>query len=410
MIKGLVGFPLKHSFSYLIHPFFSSNKYQNFELDNEQFHKFMTDKNFDAINVTHPYKEQVMKYLDIIDKSAQNIGCVNTVVKKGNKLIGYNSDALGFKYLIESSNISLNDMNVYILGSGGSAKTVSSVLNEMSINWKIVSRNSFDDMISYDDLYSEAAFVNVIINATPIGMHPKDDGVIIDCSKFNNLKVVIDLIYNPINTNLLQQSKDLNIIGINGLKMLVAQAKYASEIFDDVKIKDELIETVSNKLLNDQTNYVLIGMSCVGKSTLASMLADKLKRKKISTDNEIVTFYGKSINEIFKEKGENFFRKLEAMIIEKYYQQNGLVIDCGGGIVLSENTMKKLRYNGKIIWIKRDINKIDINENDRPLVKNVEDHQRLYNERYKLYNRYADLIIENNSSIEDAIEEIISKI
>ena len=276
MDYGLIGKKLGHSFSKTIHESIMNYEYILKELNEEELDSFMKEKDFKAINVTIPYKHEVIKYLDELDDSVKKIGACNVVVNKDGYLSGYNSDYFGLKSLIHKNSIVVKDKKCLILGSGGTSKTAYWVLKDLEAKEIIfVSRSKKEGCITYDEAY-ELSDVNIIVNTTPKGMYPNNDELIIDISKFDKLEGVVDVIFNPLRTRLIEQAISKGIKNAGGLYMLVAQAVKAIEYFKDIKLDEKNIDEVYLKLLKEKENVVLIGMPGCGKSTIAKELKGKL--------------------------------------------------------------------------------------------------------------------------------------
>lgn len=404
---GLIGEKLSHSFSKLIHERLANYCYDLIEIPKMQLDTFMKKHEFSAINVTIPYKEAVMPYLDFIDESARKIGSVNTIINKNGKLYGYNTDYMGFSYTLQKRNIVLKDKTVLIMGSGGTCKTVFAVAKNLEAKEILIaSRKSSADTISYEDAIKRKE-IQVIINASPVGMFPNNDDKPIDLCRFKKLEAVVDVIYNPLKTKLLLQAEKLCINNANGLLMLVAQAKFAVEYFLDSKIPNEKIDEIYTSLCKEQSNLVLIGMPSCGKSVLARLAADSLDRVYIDMDKIIVENENMPIADIFALKGEPYFRKLESSLAAELSKRNSLIISTGGGIIKSKESMDRLRQNGVIGFIDRPIDKLLIG-NGRPLSNSSEKIKQLYSERYSSYKSESDFTLQNDKSLEFALENLIT--
>lgn len=405
MEYGLIGEKLGHSFSKIIHESISNYKYELKELSLEELDIFMKSKDFKAINVTIPYKEKVIPYLDEISNEAKRIGAVNTIINVDGKLYGYNTDYYGLKYLIEKENINLLNKNALILGSGGTSKTAKALLTDLGVN-KIyqASRKETNEFISYDNIYD--LDIDFIINTTPVGMYPNNKDRLIDLSKFNNLCGVIDCIYNPLNSNLILDAKSKKIPSAGGLLMLVVQAVYAKKYFLNEELDVGAINTAYNKLLNLKRNIVLIGMPSCGKTTIGEILSKKLNMDLIDIDTLIEQEINMDIKTYIESNGEKAFRDIESMIVYNESIKGGRIISTGGGVILREENMHYLKQNGIIVFIDRDLSLL-IPTNSRPLSNNKIDLEKRYNERTDLYNNYSDLTIKNNNDINDSINDIL---
>ena len=327
---GLLGRKLSHSYSPQIHSFLGPYSYQLFEKEPEEIEDFLRNSGFTGINVTIPYKRQVIPYLDVLSPTAKKIGSVNTIIRKPDgTLLGHNTDYFGFASMVAHSGLSVTGKKVLILGSGGASCTAEEVLKELGAEVIIVSRSGKNN---YETIHthSDAA---VIVNATPVGMYPNTGVSPVDLSFFPRLEGVLDLIYNPARTQLLLDAEKIGITAENGLWMLIAQAKEASEYFTGSRIDDCCIQKIHDSLQHQMQNIILVGMPGCGKSTIGKQLAETLEKSFVDTDEEIIHLSGKSIPEIFSEDGEETFRQLETRVLESLGKQSGLVIATGGGCV-----------------------------------------------------------------------------
>ncbi|MBQ8733967.1 MAG: shikimate dehydrogenase [Anaerotignum sp.] len=407
MRYGLIGEKLGHSFSKIIHEQLADYTYDLIPLTREELDKFMTEKQFSALNVTIPYKETVIPYLDEIDAHAQKIGAVNTVVNRNGKLTGYNTDFYGFRYMLLNNGIDVKNKKALVLGKGGASKAVLAVLEELGAKEILtVYYKENPKTITYDECYANHSDAEIIVNTTPVGMYPKADDCPIDLSRFPDLSGVADVVYNPLRTQLIVEAEKRGINAAGGLEMLVAQAKYAVEIFLDTKIADSRIDEINADLVKERSNLVLIGMSGGGKTILGRKAAEILGKIFVDTDEEIVKRIGMPIADFFTKEGEPAFRKIETEVLHELSSQNNLVISTGGGIVKNPLNVEYLKRNGRIIWLKRDAELLQ-SGNGRPLAPNTAATLKLYEERLPLYTAAAEAIAENNGTAEEGLEAII---
>lgn len=246
---GLIGEKLSHSYSKPIHERLADYSYEILPLRKEEFSVFMEEKQFLGINVTIPYKQAVIPYLYEIDSKAKEIGAVNTIVNREGKLYGYNTDFYGLLYTIEKNKILIKDKKVFVLGNGGAAKAVLAVLDYLKAGEIIIVKyKKEENTITYEEAEKNHSDVDIIINTSPVGMFPKIEDSPIDLTPFKNLNTVFDLIYNPLTTQLMKQAQLMNRKAVNGLEMLVSQAKYAAEYFLNKKISDSVIEPIHKEI------------------------------------------------------------------------------------------------------------------------------------------------------------------
>lgn len=408
MRYGLIGEKLGHSFSKIIHEQLADYTYDLIPLTREELDPFMKEKQFSALNVTIPYKETVIPYLDHVNAHAQKIGAVNTVVNRNGKLSGYNTDFYGFRYLLQKNNIDVAGKKVLVLGKGGASKAVIAVLEALGASEILtVYYKEAPETITYETCYSKHADAEIIVNTTPVGMYPKADDCPINLNKFSNLSGVADVVYNPLRTQLIVEAEKRGIPAAGGLEMLVAQAKFAVEIFLDTAIDDRRIDEINRTLLNERSNLVLIGMSGGGKTTLGRAAAEILGKTFVDTDEEIIKQIGMPIADFFKEEGEAAFRTIETEVLHALSSQNNLVISTGGGIVKNPLNVDMLKRNGRILWLKRDAELLQ-SGNGRPLAPDQAATRRLYEERLPLYTAAAETIAENNGTAEEGLSAILA--
>ena len=393
MEYGLIGEHLPHSFSKEIHEQLAPYTYDLHELRPDELDGFMKARDFRAINVTIPYKRDVIPYLDEISPSAAEIGAVNTIVNRGGRLSGYNTDMLGMEALLRRIGLDLTCKTVLILGTGGTSHTAQYVAKTMGAGRVVtVSRSGRDGSVTYDNaprLYPDAA---VILNTTPAGMFPNVDAQAIDLSLFPALQGVADVVYNPLRTQLVQQAHALGLPAEGGLYMLVGQAVAAVEIFLDRKLDVCALDKVFGAVYADKESIILTGMPGSGKTTVGRLLAEQLGRSFYDSDDEITSRTGRTPNEIIRADGEAAFRDIERDVIAALSLQPGCVIATGGGAILREENIRHLRANGRIFFLDRKPDDI-MPTDDRPLSSDRAALKQRYEERYPIYIATADAVI-----------------
>ena len=400
----LIGKTLKHSYSSKIHNLFNNSRYQLKEIDEKDLLSFLENKEFAGLNVTIPYKSLVIDSLDYIDKTASLCQNVNTVVNHDNRLYGYNSDFFGFLETLKYYNIQVKDKNCLILGTGSSSNTIKQVLQqEKAKNIFVCSRTNG---LTYRNLDSIKSKIDIIINCTPYNMYPNNQKeLLFSLDGFDKLQAVIDLVYNPLNTNLLIEAKKRKIKAISGLYMLVYQAYYSELLFGNNSINKDDVEKVFQQILLENLNVVFIGMPSSGKSKLASKLAKIMKRKWLDVDSLIEKECHMTCAKYLNRFGEKSFRQKESKVIQDIKDEKGVVISTGGGSILNDDNMYYLKENGIVIFIDKDIDSLIVNKDTRPLIKNKEELVKTYNERYPLYLKYQDMIIQDEN-----VEELMNKL
>ena len=409
MKYGLIGEKLGHSFSKEIHEMLGYYKYEIHEVAKSDIDSFMKQHDFLGINVTIPYKETVIPYLDEISAQAASIKAVNTIVNINGKLIGHNTDYFGMLALIKRNKLDVNNKKVLILGTGGTSKTAYAVLSDLGAR-QILKASIIDEpgTITYEEANTIHNDVDIIINTTPVGMYPKNDGQIIDLDNFKNVIGVIDVVYNPLRTNLVLQAKTKNLIAEGGLYMLVGQAVYAAGIFLNKEIDLNIIDEIYEKIKNDKENIVLIGMPSSGKSTIGKILSEQLNKKLIDTDELIVNKIKMSIAEYMKTHSEKEFRDIETECVKEAAKMSNVVVATGGGAILRTENVNALKQNGKLYFLKRNLELLTPTES-RPFSSDMEALKKRYTERLPIYESVCDVVIDNNNEISDAVKQILGE-
>ena len=409
MTYGLIGEKLGHSFSKEIHEQLASYTYELKELTPQELQKFFAQRSFKAINVTVPYKQAVMPYLDEISPEAQSIGAVNTIVNRDGKLCGYNTDLLGMEAMLDHHQIELKDKKVLILGSGGTAHTAYALAKKRKASQVLVVSRNGANGITYEEAYASHTDAQVIINTTPCGMYPNEEDAPLDLSPFEALEGVADAIYNPLQTNLILQAKGRGVQAAGGLYMLVAQAVFAVEFFLGCAIEPAKIDAIYRSVYSQKENIVLIGMPSCGKSTVGNRLAKQLNRPFYDTDKMIIEEYGKTPAEIIEREGEAAFRDCESKVIAQLTAEtNGAIIATGGGAILRDENVLRLKRNGKLFFIDRPLELL-ITSKDRPLSSDRALLEKRYQERYPRYCAVADKTISPAIDLEWICNEIIKE-
>lgn len=398
---GLVGRTLGHSWSVPIHRALGCEDYRLFELEPEELEGFLRREDVGGLNVTIPYKRDVMPLCDELAESARRVGSVNTIVRSPKGLMGHNTDLYGLLWAAERAGISMAGCKVVIFGSGGAslaARAAAEAQGARSIT--VISRRGPD---SYRNL-NRHADAEVLINATPVGMYPRTGDRVADPALFPRCRGVIDLIYNPRRTALLMRAEELGIPCTDGLPMLVAQAAAAEELFTGHEGDEEEVQRITARLRREMMNVVLIGMPGCGKTTVGRELARLTGRPLVDLDEEVARAAGRSIEVIFREEGEGEFRRLECEAAAKAGRESGRIIVTGGGVVKDfENNYPSLHQNGRICHLERDTFLLE--RRGRPLSLSA-DLDSMYRERLPMYRRFRDAAVVNDASPRDAAEAV----
>lgn len=393
---GLIGKKLSHSFSKEIHEKLHSQTYNLIELN--QLDSFFQEKKFNGINVTIPYKHDVIKYLDVLSESAKTTGSVNTIINNNGLLLGYNTDFDGLSYLLEYHHISLKNKTVLILGNGATSRTVYSLCTYLGAKKVYISaRNPKSQEYYFTDIdFIDSA--QIIFNATPNGMYPNNnDDILIDLSLFKKVEAVVDLVYNPLRTKLLQKAESLGVKAVNGLLMLVHQAVKSCELFHNQLFDSQTSVKIYKELLLDRLNIVLIGMPMSGKSHYSRLLSTRYQKELYDIDSKIEETFNMPISNYFSIYGETSFRTEESKAIKLVSEHHNKIISTGGGSILKEINIQFLKQNGIIIFLDAPLDFLKkCNPKNRPLLKEKNSLENLYNERYQIYKKNADIIIQKD--------------
>lgn len=398
----LIGEKLGHSYSREIHCE-NGLDYSLIEISSDELKKFFDGGEYDGFNVTIPYKKAVIPYLNELSVEARQANAVNTVLNKNGKFYGYNTDIDGMNYMITRLGLTLKDKNVLILGSGATANTAITLCRREGA--KIINTVSRSGKINYHNCY-DIKNVQIIINATPVGMYPRVDEKPIECKKFKNLIAVFDCVYNPFLTALLSDAKSLGVKYSNGLPMLVKQATLAEEIWLNKKISDDIVEKIIAKTIVDKSNLVLYGMPSSGKTSIGKLVSAVTGKEFIDTDETIKKATGKTPSELINAYGEEGFRKIESQIVKDAAKLSAKIISLGGGAVLNAENVTALERNGVLIYVKRDLSLLSVE--GRPLSK-INGVEKLYEQRKDVYENIQDAFVTNNGELNSAVNEVILK-
>ncbi len=403
---GLIGRKLGHSYSCQIHHAIADYSYDLWELEPEQLAPFLQKGDFAGVNVTIPYKQQVIPYLDDLSDTARAIGAVNTIVNRSGRLYGDNTDLAGMIALIRRLGLELHGKKVLILGTGGTSKTARAAAQQLgAAEVYRLSRSGREDAVTYEEarrLHGDAA---VLINTTPCGMYPAVEDCPLDPADFPRLEGVVDAVYNPLRTNLVLAARERGIPAQGGLYMLAAQAVYAGALFRGCQAAQADIDLAYRTVLRQVENIVLIGMPSAGKTTVGQLLARRTGKKFTDTDTLAEQRIGMTIADYFRTSGEEAFRAREQETVAEVSAVGGQIIATGGGAILRRENLTALRRNGLLVFLDRPIEQLTATV-DRPLASDREALRRRYEERYALYRAAADVYIKNDGSPEEAADQI----
>ena len=403
---GLIGHPLKHSYSCQIHRALASYDYRLWDLTPEELAPFLERREFAGINVTIPYKQQVIPYLDGLSHRARAIGAVNTIVNRDGRLLGYNTDFAGMAALLRRLGIELSGKKVLVLGTGGTSRTACAVAAEAGAAQVLrVSRSGREGAVTYEQAAERHGDAACIINTTPCGMYPAVEDCPLELDAFPGLRGVVDAVYNPLRTNLVLEARRRGIPAEGGLYMLAAQAVYASALFQGTEAAEAQIDLAYRTVLRQMENIVLIGMPSSGKTTVGRLLAARTGKAFVDTDELTEQAIGTTIADYFAAHGEDGFRDREQEAVAAAAAEGGRVIATGGGAMLRPENLTALRRSGRLFFLDRSREKL-IATADRPLSSDAEALRRRYAERYDLYCAACDVRVDGDGDAEEVAAEI----
>jgi shikimate dehydrogenase len=411
MMDGLLGKKLGHSFSPAVHKAFGNTAYRLFETDDPV--GFLSSQPFRALNVTTPYKETVLPVLEKLDDIALRTQSVNLILRENERLVGYNTDYYGLAALLRREGVSLSGKKVLILGNGGAAKTVFVLAKDQGACaiTKMVRRIKENEEILFSEI-DKVADYDIIINTTSAGMFPDNESKPpLPLDRFHKVRLLVDLIYNPLCTALMAQAKALGIPACNGLYMLIAQAKKSHELAGGNPVSDSFMEKIYRSLRKKALNIVFVGLPLSGKTLYMRKMAEMYHKTPVDTDQMIESESQTPISEIFRDHGEPFFRTLESAVIDRIYQLGNQIISTGGGMIENPEIMAKLKQNGVILFLDKDPQKIMQHDiHNRPLIQSPTDVLKLDARRRPLYEKYSDIVINVDKPKGEVVEEIEAKL
>jgi shikimate dehydrogenase len=394
---GLLGRKLGHSWSPQIHKLLCGYEYSLYEVEPENLGEFLQTTDLDGMNVTIPYKKDVVPYCTSLSPAAQSIGSVNTLVKTPDGWHGDNTDYAGFVTMTKACSLSVAGKKTLVFGTGGASLAVLAALRDMGADPIVsISRTGEDN---YENL-SRHSDGQILVNATPLGMYPNTGVSPVELDTFPRCQGVLDVVYNPLRTKLLLDAEQRHIPCQGGLTMLVAQARRSAEQFAQAEIADQQVAEIVATLERQMENIVLVGMPGCGKTTIGLALAQALGRPFVDADSVIEERSGMTIPAIFQAEGEEGFRRRETAVLADLGKASGTVIATGGGCVTRPENYPLLHQNGHIVWIQRDLSCLP--SDGRPLSQR-HSAQTLYDQRKGLYEAFADLTMETREQPEQVV-------
>ena len=397
---GLLGRKLGHSYSPAIHAMLADYEYRLYEREPEELAEFVKTGDWQGLNVTIPYKKDVVPFCAELSPLARELGSVNTLVRRPDGTIfGDNTDAWGFEAMVRRLGVNCAGKQALVLGSGGASVTVQAVLRHLGAAVTVISRSGPDN---YENL-DRHRDASILVNTTPVGMYPKNGETPVDLARLPHLEAVLDVVYNPARTRLILDAQARGIPCQSGLSMLVGQAARASELWTGREVPPEQLEQVFRAIGASMENIVLIGMPGSGKSTVGQALAQALGRPFVDADAELTRRIG-PIPDYFAAHGEEAFRREETKILAELGARSGLVLATGGGCVTVAENYDLLHQNGTILWLRRDLDKLPTD--GRP-VSQRDGVAAIYQRRKPLYERFADRVVDNNGPVEETVAAIL---
>lgn len=402
---GVLGRSLGHSYTPVIYRDLAGLDYRTFEREPEEVASFLAGDSWEGINVTIPYKRDVMPYLDDVSPIARRLGNVNTITRlPDGRLRGDNTDYYGFRVLIQSMEIDLAGKTALVFGGdGGAGSTCCTVLSDLGMEVHPVARAG---AVTYDDLgrWGHAA---VAVNCTPVGMYPACPASVCSLDALSGLEGLIDIVYNPARTDLMMQAERRGIPCAGGLLMLVAQAARAVELYTGEVISHERMLEVTRHLASAEENIVLIGMPGSGKTQVARSISELTGRPHIDTDHVIAERHAMTCEDFINKHGEAAFREEETRVLQETASKSGTVISCGGGVVERTANYELLHQNSRIVMLDRPLAELSVD--GRPLSKR-EGVEQLAARRMHAYRTWADIVVDVQGTAADTARDVLSKL
>jgi len=392
----LLGHPLGQSFAAELFTFLGCPDYRLHEITTgRELDDFVKRGDYEGLSVTLPFKHRTARLMDRLTRRARETGTVNTVVRtRDGRLLGDNTDVTGIGRMFSDIGADPSDRSVLILGSGGAARSAAWYAREHGARTvRFVSRLG---RINYDNVYELCGDAELLINATPVGMYPAVDQRPLDLARFQALRGVMDCVYNPLRTLLVQQAHGLGIPAAGGLRMLTETAAQSQELFFGRGIDQPARQAAFREMARSRLNVVLIGLPGCGKTTIGEIVARSLGRPFFDTDRMVVSDSGMEIPEIYERFGESGFSDREKQAVRLASVHSGAVIAVGSGAPLSQENVQALRLNGRVYWIERHglIGRAE----EAPLTGSARVLRRMLSDRAPSYQRLADCHIDNERS------------
>ncbi len=422
----VIGEKLTHSMSPQIHKHYFDyyNQSDSYEITQIPMENMLGDckdtlLRYDGFNVTVPYKEKVMKYLKGISDEAKEIGAVNTVVNDHGELYGFNTDPFGFESLLIHNDVTIKDKVFVVLGSGGASKSVCYILKKRGAkDVVVVTRKETNQKgyMSYEALENFKG--DVLVNTTPVGMYPNTEGCPVNKNVISNFDTVVDIVYNPVYTNLLKTAVRLGKKAVGGLYMLVAQAMKSQEIWQKKITDKQLYVNIYNELMKEYFqktggNIYLTGIMSCGKTVKGKRVARTLGWEFIDADEYIEKISGRTVKQLFAE-GEQVFRNWESKAMYELSLRHNTVIATGGGAILKDVNVSAMRLSGVIVLIERKIEDIlnNVNTDTRPLLQAGKDRLvSIYESRKDRYYSTCDVVVKSYEyDIYKTVKDIVNVI
>lgn len=388
----------------------SEQIFNEFDLSCKRINSYIKSLDFNGIYIDFP-NENNCERIDVPSENSKRSNVVDTIIFKNELSYGFNSDYDAFMYCINRHAIDLKDKKVLIIGNNWISKSILPALEDLNVKEiYIVDQNPDADSISYTECYARHLDSQIVIHTGLTGMNPDIDSIPIDIHLFSKCELLIDYVYDPLISKIEQDALQSGIQTITGIELKIAKIKFATEKIKETSIQEKLFQSVLDTYYINQLNIVLIGMPSAGKTTIGKLLETKLHKSFIDMDEIIVQDTHTSIPEIFKRSGEAGFRKLETMTALKLSVLNRKIIGTGGGTIKNKINIDLLKLNGVVIFIDRDLDKLVTYDPNRPLSSSQEAVKKLYEERFPIYQKYADITVKNNDKIEDTVEKIICEL
>lgn len=318
----------------------------------DELSTFLAKTKFSGINVASNYKEAVIPYLDEMDENATAVGAVNTILKRAGRLKGYNTNVDGFRIIFRKFGMHVTDRKVLIAGTGPLARAAAYAASKLDVKEIVmISRTPGENAVSYEQARTEHGDAEIFINTTPIGMYPNVTDRPINVDDFPKLRGVIDTVFNPLRTALIQDARSANIPVCPGICLFATQAGIASSLFLNTRFTIAKLREAYRALCDLENNIVLVGLPNSPREEVARILSERTGRPIIDTVQMVEKKSGRSVYEITQSDSESSLHALESDVISSIAATTRAILITGNGLTSRPENVRYLAMNGTLFFI-----------------------------------------------------------